>query len=236
MGLRAMINAEPDMEVCGEAADAATATADVMKLRPELVIVDISLRGNSGIELIKNIKAFDPGIDVVVVSMYDESAYALRALRAGAKAYVMKQDAAEKVILAIRAVRKGQLFVSPAVGSQMLNSFARGGAVSDESGVSHPTDRELEVLQLVGCGVSTRAIASRLNISIKTVETHRAHLKEKLNISTAPQLIQFAVRWTDKSKAFVPSTDQDEAERRELTHSSPRSASPHQEISARKSA
>jgi DNA-binding NarL/FixJ family response regulator len=202
MGLRAMINAEPDMEVCGEAADAATATADVMRIRPELVIADISLKGNSGIELIKNIKAFDPGIDVVVVSMYDESVYALRVLKAGARAYVMKQDVTSRVLDAIRRARNGQLFVSEKVATQMLNRFVDGsddGAT--DSPVSSLSDRELEIVNLIGDGLPTREIAAKLFLSIKTVETHRVHIKRKLNLANATQLVQFCVRWVEENKA-----------------------------------
>jgi DNA-binding NarL/FixJ family response regulator len=202
MGLRAMINAESDMEVCGEAADAATATAEVMKIRPELVIADISLKGNSGIELIKNIKAFDPGIDVVVVSMYDESVYALRVLKAGARAYVMKQDVTSRVLDAIRRARNGQLFVSERVATQMLNRFVDGsedGAA--DSPVSSLSDRELEIVNLIGDGLPTREIAARLFLSIKTVETHRVHIKRKLNLANATQLVQFCVRWVEENKA-----------------------------------
>lgn len=202
MGLRAMINGEADMEVCGEAADAATATADIMKLRPDLVIADISLRGNSGIELIKNIKAFDPGIDVVVVSMYDESIYALRVLKAGARAYVMKQDVTTRVLDAIRRARNGQLFVSERVATQMLNRFVDGtedGAT--DSPVSSLSDRELEIVNLIGEGLPTREIAAKLFLSIKTVETHRVHIKRKLNLANATQLVQFCVRWVEENKA-----------------------------------
>lgn len=202
MGLRAMVNGESDMEVCGEAADAATATAEIIKLKPDLVIADISLRGNSGIELIKNIKAFDPGIDVVVVSMYDESIYALRVLKAGARAYVMKQDVTTRVLDAIRRARNGQLFVSERVASQMLNRFVDGtedGA--SDSPVSSLSDRELEIVNLIGDGLPTREIAAKLFLSIKTVETHRVHIKRKLNLSNATQLVQFCVRWVEENKA-----------------------------------
>jgi DNA-binding NarL/FixJ family response regulator len=202
MGLRAMINAEADMEVCGEAADAATATAEIMKLRPELVIADISLKGNSGIELIKNIKAFDPGIDVVVVSMYDESVYALRVLKAGARAYVMKQDVTSRVLDAIRRARNGQLFVSERVATQMLNRFVDGSEDgATDSPVSSLSDRELEIVNLIGDGLPTREIAAKLFLSIKTVETHRVHIKRKLNLANATQLVQFCVRWVEENKS-----------------------------------
>jgi len=201
MGLRAMINGESDMEVCGEAADAATGTAEIMRLRPDLVIADISLKGNSGIELIKNVKAFDPGIDVVVVSMYDESIYALRVLKAGARAYVMKQDVTTRVLDAIRRARNGQLYVSERVASQMLNRFVDGtedGAA--DSPVSSLSDRELEIVNLIGDGLPTREIAAKLFLSIKTVETHRVHIKRKLNLANATQLVQFCVRWVEENR------------------------------------
>jgi len=204
MGLRAMIDAEPDMKVCGEAADAATATADIIKVRPDLVIADISLRGNSGIELIKNIKAFDPGIDVVVVSMYDESVYALRVLKAGARAYVMKQDVTTRVLDAIRRARNGQIFVSERVATQMLNRFVDGtedGAA--DSPVSSLSDRELEIVNLIGDGLPTREIAAKLFLSIKTVETHRVHIKRKLNLNNATQLVQFCVRWVEENRSAM---------------------------------
>lgn len=199
-GLAAMIAAEPDLELCGEAEDCATATSDVTKLRPDVVIADISLRGNSGIELIKNIKAFDPTIQVVVLSVHDENVYALRALKAGAKAYVMKQDIASKVIDAIRKIRKGQMFVSERVSSQMLNRLVKGQEEQGDSPVAGLSDRELEIVTLIGSGLATREIAGRLHVSVKTVETHRAHIKLKLNLTTATRLMQFCVRWVEDSK------------------------------------
>lgn len=198
-GLAVLINAEPDMEVCGEGDDCAVATQKILKLKPDLAVVDISLRGNNGIELIKNIKAAEPGIQIVVLSQHDESVYALRVLRAGAKAYVMKQDAAHAVIKAIRSIRDGRLCVSEHVASQMLNRYAQGSALGDDSPVSTLSDRELEVLNLIGSGVPTREIATRLRVSIKTVETHRSHIKTKLNLPTAAQLMQYCVRWVDQS-------------------------------------
>jgi DNA-binding NarL/FixJ family response regulator len=207
-GLSVLINAEPDMEVCGESDDCAVGTRNILKIKPDLVIVDISLRGNNGIELIKNIKAAEPGIQVVVLSQHDESVYALRVLRVGAKAYVMKQDAATAVIDAIRWIRKGQLYVSENVASQMLNRYAQGESLADDSPVSGLSDRELEVLNLIGSGVPTREIALRLHVSIKTVETHRAHIKSKLNLATASQLIQFCVRWVDRSEHVARSPDE----------------------------
>ena len=199
-GLAALIAGEPDLEVCGEAEDCATATSAVAKLRPDVVIADISLRGNSGIELIKNIKAFDPKINVMVVSVHDESVYALRVLRAGAKGYVMKQDVAGKVLEAIHRVSKGQMYVSERVAGQMLNRLARGQEAEGDSPVAGLSDRELEVLTLIGSGLATREIAARLHMSVKTVETHRAHIKAKVNVKTATQLVQFCVCWVENNK------------------------------------
>jgi DNA-binding NarL/FixJ family response regulator len=199
-GLAAMIAVEADLELCGEAEDCATATSEIARLRPDVVIVDISLRGNSGLELIKNIKALDARIQIVVLSTHDESLYALRVLKAGAKGYVMKQDIATKVIDAIRKTRKGQMYVSELVSAQMLNRLVKGRDDTDESPVAGLSDRELEVATLIGSGIATRDIAIRLNMSVKTVETHRAHLKTKLNIQTATQLVQFCVRWVEECK------------------------------------
>jgi DNA-binding NarL/FixJ family response regulator len=199
-GLAAMITAEPDLELCGEAEDCATATSEITKLRPDVVIVDITLRGNSGIELIKNIKALDPKMLVVVLSVHDESVYALRALKAGAKAYVMKADIASKVIDALRKVRKGQMYVSERVSSQMLNRLVKGRDMDGDSPVASLSDRELEVVTLIGSGLATREIAARMRVSVKTVETHRAHIKTKVNLTSATQLVQFCFRWAEDSK------------------------------------
>jgi DNA-binding NarL/FixJ family response regulator len=199
-GLAAMIGAEADLELCGESADCATATSEVSKLRPDVVITDISLRGNSGLELIKNIKAFDPRIHIVVFSVHDESVYAVRVLKAGAKAYVMKQDIGSKVIDAIRKVRKGQMYVSERVSSQMLNRMVKGHDEEGDSAVTGLSDRELEVVTLIGSGLATREIAARLHVSVKTVETHRAHIKTKVNLTSATQLVLFCVRWVEDNK------------------------------------
>ncbi len=200
-GLATLIGAEPDMQVCGQAEDASKATTEIMQLRPDLVIVDISLKGNSGLELVKNIKAFDANIHVLVLSMHDESIYALRVLKAGARAYVMKNDLIEKVIEAIRRISKGHLYVSENVASQMLNQLVNGKRTEDDSPVSSLSDRELEIVNLIGSGLPTREIAAKLHISVKTVETHRAHIKRKLNVENATQLVQFCVRWVEENNS-----------------------------------
>jgi DNA-binding NarL/FixJ family response regulator len=199
-GLAAMINAEADLEVCGEAEDCATATSEVSRLLPDMVVVDISLRGNNGIELIKNIKAFDSRILMLVLSMHDESVYALRVLKAGARGYVAKKDVATKILDAIRRIRRGQMYVSDCVSSQMLNRIVRGQEAEVESPVAGLSDRELEVVTLIGGGLGTREIATRLHVSVKTVETHRSHIKTKLNLRTAIQLVQFCFQWVHEGK------------------------------------
>jgi DNA-binding NarL/FixJ family response regulator len=200
-GLTTLINGESDMEICGQAEDASTALQDVIKLQPDLVTVDISLKGNSGLELIKSIRAFNPKIQVLVLSMHHESIYALRVLKAGARAYIMKQDVISKVVEAIRRIRSGHLYVSDDVASQMLNRLVGGESGDDTSPVAMLSDRELEIVNLIGSGMLTREIAAKLHVSVKTVETHRAHIKEKLNLRNATQLVQFCVRWVEENKA-----------------------------------
>lgn len=199
-GLAAVIGAEADLELCGEAGDCATATSEITRLRPDVVIVDISLRGNSGIELIKNIKAFDDQIHIVVYSVHDESIYALRVLKAGAKAYVTKQEVVSKVVDAIRKVRTGQMFVSDRVSRQILNRLVKGHDDVNDSPVAGLSDRELEVVALIGAGLATREIAGRLHMSVKTVETHKAHIKTKVNLTSATRLVQFCVRWVEDTR------------------------------------
>jgi DNA-binding NarL/FixJ family response regulator len=200
-GLTTLINGEPDMEVCGQAEDASSGLQEIIKLQPDLVTVDISLKGNSGLELIKSIRAFNPKIQILVLSMHHESIYALRVLKAGARAYVMKQDVISKVVEAIRRIRSGHLYVSDEVASQMLNRLVGGESADDTSPVATLSDRELEIVNLIGNGLLTREIAAKLHVSVKTVETHRAHIKEKLNLHNATQLVQFCVRWVEENKA-----------------------------------
>jgi len=197
-GLAELINRENDMVFCGEAEDSPTAMKLITQIKPDLVIVDISLKGYNGIELIKNIKAFDHNIQVLVLSMHDESVYAMRVLKAGAKAYVMKQEVTEKVMEAIRRIRAGKVFVSENVASRMLDQVVVGGDPATSSPVDLLSDRELEIVSMIGSGEPTRDIAAKLHISIKTVESHRARIKEKLNLANAIQLVQFCVRWVEE--------------------------------------
>jgi DNA-binding NarL/FixJ family response regulator len=197
-GLAELINREPDMVFCGEAEDSPSAIKAISQIKPDLVIVDISLKGYNGIELIKNIKAFDSKIQILVLSMHDESIYAMRVLKAGAKAYVMKQEVVDKVMEAVRRIRAGKVFVSERVASRMLDQVVVGGDPAPDSPVDLLSDRELEIVNMIGSGLPTREIAAKLHISIKTVESHRARIKEKLNLQNAIQLVQFCVRWVEE--------------------------------------
>ena len=197
-GLAQLLNGEADFMVCGEADNARKAMAAITDLKPDLAIVDITLQGTNGIELIKNIVAQWPELPILVLSMHDESLYAERALRAGAKGYVMKQEATEKLTGALRRILNGQIYVSEKLADKMMRKAIDGKSVQDTSPVAVLSDRELEVLQLIGQGHGTRQIAEDLNLSVKTIESHRAHIKEKLNLKTAPEMVRFAVQWVNQ--------------------------------------
>lgn len=198
-GISQLINQESDLEVCGGVPSASHALTAVEELSPDLLLVDISIHGTNGIELVKVVRAKHPGMPVLVVSMHDESVYAERALRAGARGYVMKAAPTEKVLQAIRRVLGGGLYLSEAVGGRLLSSLLTGrGEKNGASPVGQLSDRELEVFTALGEGKGTREIAVALKLSIKTVETHRAHIKEKLSIRTANELIRAAVEWVSR--------------------------------------
>lgn len=200
-GLAQLINSEPDLMVCGEAEDAPRALKGISITKPDLIIVDISLQGNNGIELTKSIKALYKELPIMILSMHDEYIYAQRVLRAGANAYLMKQEAPEKVIDAIRRTLKGDIYVSEKVGAQILHQIVNGRGASG-SPIDQLSDRELEIIQLIGEGKATRDIASSLNVSVKTVESHRAHIKEKLNLKNATELVQYCVQWVEQENAM----------------------------------
>ena len=199
-GLEQLINNTSDgLAVCGEASTAAEAMSVIRKVKPDLAIVDLSLPGANGIELIKNIRAEFSKLPVLILSMHDESLYALRALKAGAQGYVMKQEALENVIVAIREVFAGRPYLSPDMSAKLITNFAKG---TDESNPTDKlSDRELEILELIGKGRDVGEIAQALHISPKTVETHRAHIKEKLNLRNAREVARFAVQWTSTREA-----------------------------------
>jgi DNA-binding NarL/FixJ family response regulator len=199
-GLEQLINSSDDaFTICGEAGDAAEGMTVIRRLKPDLVIVDLSLPGANGIELVKNIRAEFGKLPVLILSMHDESLYALRALRAGAQGYVMKQEALQNVIGAIREVLAGRPYLSQEMSAKLITNFASG---SDQSNPTDKlSDRELEILELIGKGRDVREIARALHISAKTVETHRAHIKEKLNLKNARQVARFAVQWLEGQAA-----------------------------------
>ena len=194
-GLAQLINQEQDLLVCGEAENAHDALEFLKKTTPDLAIIDISLQGVDGIELIKKIKERYEGIPLLVVSMHDESLFAERALRVGARGYIMKQEAIERMMDAIRKVLGGELYVSEKVSANIVKRFIDGKKDSGTSPADVLSDRELEVFQLIGQGYATRQIAAELHVSVKTVESYRAHIKEKLRLKSATELLKHAVHW-----------------------------------------
>ena len=198
-GLSKLLNEEPDLFVCGEAADARAALTAIGELTPDLVMTDITLPGDDGIELTRCIVARWPELPVLVLSMHDESLYPERALSAGAKGYVMKREATEKLTTALRRILKGQTYLSEKLSHQIMRKAAGEKYTQGASPVAALSERELEILKLVGKGNGTRQIAQDLNLSVKTVESHRAHIKDKLNLKTAPEMLRFAVQWNNAS-------------------------------------
>lgn len=196
-GLCQCINREDDLVVCGDAADGESAITGMATAKADVVLVDISLPSMNGIELIKAFK-LQYGIPILVVSMHDEQIYAERALRAGALGYVPKQEAPEVIVQAIRRVLQGKIWVSDHMSSTMLHTFVDGKSAPDASPVQRLTDRELQVFELIGRGLGTREISDALNISRKTVESHREHIKEKMNLKNGLELVQTATRHTDQ--------------------------------------
>ena len=196
-GLAEMIDQQPDIHVCGTAEDVHKALDAVEKYKPDLVIADISLKGSNGIELLKNIKIRYPRMLVLVLSMHDESLYAVRALRAGAAGYIMKQEATEKVLTAIRQVLNGEIYLSEKMEKKMMHQLVGGRTTRTGSPIEDLSDRELEVFGLIGQGHGTRQIAEELHLSIKTIESHRAHIKEKLHLKNATELVQHAIQWRE---------------------------------------
>ena len=198
-GLASLLGSQPDIEVCGEAETAAQALEMVGTANPSIVIADITLPGRSGIELIKDIAAMYPAVKTLAVSMHDESVYAERVLRAGARGYIMKKEGGKRILEAVRKVRDGDVAVSEKMSAQILRIFSGNHGDSD-SPVRQLTDREFEVFELLGRGLGTTQMAAELHISAKTVEVHRAHIKEKLNIKSGSELIAYAARWAQSAE------------------------------------
>lgn len=194
-----LINEEADFEVCGQAGDARAALELIGKLSPRIAVVDISLDGGSGLELIKDIKAQYPKTDAIVLSMHDEALYAERAMRAGAAGYIMKREATGKVLDALRAVLAGGLFFSNAVNAMLAQKLVQG-ASAKPTAVEILSDRELEVFQLLGRGYNTRQISEQMKVSFKTIQAYCARIKEKLNLANINELIFHAVRWHESQQ------------------------------------
>jgi DNA-binding NarL/FixJ family response regulator len=194
-GLVRMIDHEKDLVVCAEAESVSDALKAVAATSPDVAIVDLSLKGASGLELLKDLKVRYPRLPVLVLSVYDESMYAERALRAGARGYMMKEEAAEKVLTAVRRILSGQIYLSDAMASRLLHLFVGGRPAAGTSPAERLSDRELEVFQLIGRGFGNTEIARQLHLSPKTVETYRAHIKEKLSLTGATELLQHAIQW-----------------------------------------
>jgi DNA-binding NarL/FixJ family response regulator len=194
-GLTQLISQENDLEVVGEADNAETAIASLSRLAPDVVIVDLMLKDSSGIELIKDIKATRPEARILVVSMHDEAVYAERALRAGSHGYIMKEEATNEVLSALRTVLADEVYVSKEVVSKMLRRIVGGGP---GDGINRLSDRELEVFQWIGHGLSVNEIAEKLKVSPKTIETYRAHIKEKLGLASSADVLRVAVSWLEQ--------------------------------------
>jgi DNA-binding NarL/FixJ family response regulator len=195
-GLALLIDRERDLSVCGEAEGAHSALQSIATLRPDIVVLDISLNGRDGLDVLKEIRTITASLPVLILSMHDESIYAERAMRAGANGYIMKQEATEKVLVAIRRILQGEVYLSDRLTSSMLQQFVHRTPAAKGSPLLNLTDRELEVFRLIGEGRGTRQIADELHLSVKTIESYQAHLKEKLALRNARELVQHAIKWT----------------------------------------
>lgn len=198
-GLALFIDREPDLKVCGEADDATSALQAIQDSTPDFVVLDISLEGPDGLELLKILRARYPKLPVLILSMHDESLYAERALRAGANGYIMKQEATDRVLTAIRHILGGDIYLSERLTKRMLQQFV-SGSVSPRDPIAKLSDRELEVYRLIGAGHGTRQIADELHVSTKTIESYQAHIKEKLALRNARELVQHAIEWSVNAK------------------------------------
>jgi DNA-binding NarL/FixJ family response regulator len=196
-GLTNLINEQNDLIVCGEAEDSAGAITGIAKTRPDVVLVDISLKNESGLELVKNLESQFPLVALIVLSMHDEALYAERALRAGARGYVMKRESTKSVLASIRRVMEGGVYVSERVVNSMARRFSSSPKQAESSPVERLSDRELEIFRLLGQGRTTAQIAEDLHLSLKTVQAYCARAKEKFGVSSLGELLRAAIRWED---------------------------------------
>jgi len=199
-GIVQLVGAQKEVIECREAGSPEEALAELNHQRPDLVLTDISMPGRSGLEFIKDVLALHRGLPILVVSMHDEAIYAERALRAGARGYIMKEAGGEKLLKAIRRVLDGQVYVSDQLAATLLDSMTGGRPRGSTSPIEKLSDREFEIFQLIGQGKSTRHIAVQLHISQKTVDAHRSHIKEKLDLKDATSLVRHAVRWVETER------------------------------------
>jgi DNA-binding NarL/FixJ family response regulator len=199
-GLAQLIEHEPDLCVSAQADNAVQALAAIASQPPDLAVVDISLPDKSGLELIKDLQSMHPQLPLLVISMHDETLYAERVLRAGGRGYIMKQEGGKKLMEAIRQVLQGQIYVSEKMSAKILELFSGRRPTSSNSPVERLSDREFEVFQLIGQGQTTRQIAQRLHLSVKTVEVHRANIKKKLELVSGAELVRFAIRWAEAQR------------------------------------
>lgn len=202
LGLKELLEQEADMTVCGEAEEIGEALAAIERAKPDLVIVDIALKGRNGLDLVKTLSDSGEGPPILVLSMHEESVYAERALRAGALGYIMKHETSESIVTAARSVLKGRVFVSERVSSLLLSKVARGGAALKQGQAPEQelTDREMEVFELLGKGMTTKEISETLCLSPKTIGTYRERIKEKLGHKNAMEMQRHAVQWVEESK------------------------------------
>lgn len=198
LGIRELINHEPDLTVCGEAEDVDSAKILIRKLRPDLVIIDITLKKSNGMDLIKEISTHHKDTKMLVLSMHDELLYAERSLQAGAQGYIMKQETSRSIVKAIRHILAGNIHVSQEIMDSLLKRVRTGQDSLDKSPVDNLSDRELEVLRMIGRGKSTGEIASGMNLSVSTISTYRERIKEKLNLKNAAELVRYAVHWVEE--------------------------------------
>ncbi len=198
-GLASLIASEPDLAVCGEAATCQAALAAIREREPELVLVDLTLEGSDGLDLVKDLKLRHPKIPALVLSMHDEATYAERALRAGARGYVSKQQLDETILVAIRQVFAGETYLSEKLKARLAARFLGGSTLETGSPLAALSDRELQVFRLLGQGRGTRQIAETLHLSIKTIESHCEHIKVKLSLQSAAELAHCATQWMESS-------------------------------------
>jgi len=197
LGIKELINHEPDLAVCAEAEDVDTARALINAFQPDMVIIDITLKKSNGMDLIKEINSYHKTMKMLVLSMHDELLYAERSLQAGAQGYIMKQETSKSIVKAIRHILQGNIYVSDNIMSNLLNRVRTGQDTFEKSPVENLSDRELEVLRMIGQGRSTGEIADEMNLSVSTISTYRERIKEKLQLKNSAELVRYAVHWVE---------------------------------------